>query len=114
MDIQKHLTRQIKFSKKNFGPANAEGRNAGVIDHIRKELKEIEAAPTDLEEWIDIIILGLDGAWRCANVNYPKDKPEDLAAKVLSMLDMKQRKNEKRTWPDWKTAEPGKAIEHLK
>jgi hypothetical protein len=35
------------------------------IKHIKKELDdEIAHDPLDLGEWIDVIILGLDGAWR--------------------------------------------------
>lgn len=109
-DLIKHLERQIKFSKKNFGPAKGID---GVVDHIKKELKEIEAAPDDLEEWIDIIILGLDGAWRCVATNDSRAKPEDMSRAIVSMLEFKQRKNEKRKWPDWRTAEPGKAIQHI-
>ncbi len=37
-----HLERQRRFSERTFGPGS---RAAGVIDHIRKELREIEEAP---------------------------------------------------------------------
>ncbi|HHJ1578118.1 dATP/dGTP pyrophosphohydrolase domain-containing protein [Pseudomonas aeruginosa] len=56
-----HLERQRRFSERTFGPGS---RAAGVVDHIRKELREIEEAPGDLAEWIDVVILALDGAWR--------------------------------------------------
>jgi len=39
-------------------------RTKGVIDHLRKELDEVEKEPTDLLEWIDLVLLALDGAWR--------------------------------------------------
>jgi hypothetical protein len=29
-------------------------------------------------------------------------------------LKAKQTKNENREWPDWRTAAPGKAIEHIR
>ncbi len=95
------IDRQTKFSLKVFGPGP---RDAGLIDHIKKELKEIEQAPGDLEEWIDVIILALDGAWRNGYTSH----------EILDALNAKQTKNEKRQWPDWKTAEPGKAIEHIR
>ena len=101
MDLIKHLRRQMEFSQKTFGPGN---RTKGVIDHIRKELREIEADHQDLEEWIDVIILACDGAWR-AGYN-----PEQIA----TALDAKLSKNEKRDWPDWRTADPDKAIEHVR
>jgi hypothetical protein len=113
-DLNKHLTRQIKFSKKTFGPATR-GKGKGVIDHIHEELEEIETSEyADLEEWTDVIILALDGAWRCAARAYPNEKEDALAGMVTSMLDFKQRKNEKRDWPDWRTQDPDKAIGHIK
>lgn len=100
-DLVSHLQRQIIFSTKTFGPGQ---RTEGVLDHIRKELIEIEEAPDDLEEWIDVVMLALDGAWRAGY------SPEAIAAQLMA----KQEKNERRQWPDWRTAEPGKAIEHLR
>lgn len=101
MDLIEHLHRQRDFSERTFGPGQL---TEGVLDHIRKELREIEEAPTDLEEWIDVVMLALDGAWRAGYT------PEQIAAQ----LEEKQKKNEGRTWPDWRTAEPGKAIEHVR
>lgn len=98
-DLIQHLHRQREFSEQTFGPG---ARTAGVIDHIRKELCEIEAAPADIGEWIDVVLLALDGAWRSGA------SPEAIAAALL----MKQTRNEARTWPDWRTADPTKAIEH--
>lgn len=100
-DLVAHLHRQKAFSEKTFGPGT---RTKGVCDHIRKELTEIEADPTDLMEWIDIILLGMDGAWRSGA------SPEEIAA----ALDAKLTRNESRTWPDWRTADPDKAIEHVR
>lgn len=100
-DFRKHLSRQQEWSCKTFGPGE---RGLGIVDHIRKELLEIEARPFDLEEWIDVVILALDGAWRIGAT------PDQ----IISALVNKQTKNERRIWPDWHTAEPGKAIEHIK
>lgn len=98
-DLIAHLHRQRKFSEATFGPGT---RTKGVIDHIRKELGEIEADPNDVSEWTDVILLALDGAWRAGFA------PEEIAKAV----DAKQTKNEGRTWPDWRTASPDHAIEH--
>lgn len=98
-DMLAHLQRQREWSGRTFGPGP---RTAGVIDHIRKELREIEADPTDLSEWIDVVILALDGAWRAGGT------PEQIIAALVA----KQTKNEGRTWPDWRTVSPDKAIEH--
>lgn len=101
MNLIGHLYRQREFSLRTFGPGP---RTEGVCDHIRKELKEIEAKPDDLSEWADVVLLALDGAWRAGY------SPEEIA----NAIQAKQAKNEARKWPDWRTAEPGKAIEHIK
>ncbi|MCB1476596.1 MAG: DUF550 domain-containing protein [Rhodobiaceae bacterium] len=100
-DLAAHLRRQIRFSIGTFGPGL---RTKGVCDHIRKELAEIEQAPTDLEEWVDAIILSLDGAWRTGAT----------AEQICIAIEAKLSKNEKREWPDWRTADPDKAIEHVR
>ena len=100
-DLITHLHRQIAFSERTFGPGE---RTVGVVDHIAKELVEVVDGGGDLEEWVDVIILALDGAWRSGHT------PEQIAAAIVA----KQTKNESRTWPDWRTAEPGKAIEHVR
>ena len=98
-DFAAHLQRQREWSERTFGPGP---RAAGVVDHIRKELREIEADPTDASEWADVVILGLDGFWRAGYT------PEQIIAALVA----KQTKNEARTWPDWRTAPIDKAIEH--
>ncbi len=102
-DLVQHLHRQIEFSERTFGPGD---RVAGVCDHICKELVEVQSdaaagVPT-LSEWVDVIILAFDGAWRSGAT------PEQIVAAIAA----KQAKNEGRKWPDWRTAEAGKAIEH--
>jgi hypothetical protein len=98
-DLVAHLKRQRAFSEKTFGPG---ARTAGVVDHIRKELKEIEADPSDIMEWVDVVILAFDGAWRAGWE----------AEKIVEAIVAKQTKNEGRVWPDWRTAPVDKAIEH--
>lgn len=98
-DMLAHLRRQREWSEKTFGPGD---RAKGIVDHIRKELCEIEAAPKDCSEWMDVVILALDGAWRAGF------SPQE----VIDQLVGKQAKNEKRIWPDWRTMPIDKAIEH--
>lgn len=100
-DLVRHLHRQRDFSYRTFGPGP---RVKGVIEHIRKELIEIEAAPLELEEWVDVILLALDGAWRAGYT------PEAIADGIES----KQARNEARAWPDWRTQSPDRAIEHVR
>ena len=99
--LAKHLARQAAFSERTFGPGL---RTRSVCDHIRKELLEIEKDPSDVKEWIDVIILGLDGAWRTGAT------PEQ----IIDEIQRTQWKNEGRVWPDWRTADTSKAIEHVR
>ena len=95
------IIRQRRFSQKAFGPGY---RTRSIVTHIRKELVEVLEAPDDLDEWIDVIILGLDGAWRTGAT------PAD----ILVTLQRKQEKNERRRWPDWRMIGQDKPIEHIK
>lgn len=76
-DLVAHLERQRAFSVRTFGPG---ARTAGVLDHIRKELREIEAEPADLSEWIDVVLLAFDGAWRAGH------EPAAIAAALVALL----------------------------
>lgn len=95
------ISAQILFSLNTFGPGD---RTKGVVDHIRKELHEIESDPSDFTEWIDVLILAIDGAWRVGL------SPQNIIDLYFSKMDV----NRNRTWPDWRTAEPDKAIEHVR
>jgi hypothetical protein len=99
-DFHNFLQREKRFSEETFGPGP---RAKQVVDHIRKELIEIEAEPEDLEEWIDVVLLALDGAWRSG---YSPDA-------IIHALEAKLSKNKNRVWPDWRTVDPEKAIEHI-
>lgn len=107
-ELADHLQRQRDWSFDTFGPppdGKPGDRNiAGTLDHLKKELTEVEQNPVDVEEWIDIVILAFDGALRMGWT------PGEIAA----ALALKQHKNEMRQWPDWRTAAPGKAIEHVR
>ncbi len=96
-----HLKHQKDWSEKTFGPGS---RTKGVLDHIRKELVEIENDPTDISEWVDVIILAFDGAWRAGWE----------AEEIVQAIRDKQAKNERRDWPDWRTMPPDSAIEHVR
>jgi hypothetical protein len=104
IDLIEQLTRQKEFSLRTFGPGDSRERFAGLREHIEKELRELESAPYDLEEWIDIILLALDGAWRTGA----------SPAEIIAMLQYKQRKNEERKWPRWQDVSFERAMEHIK
>lgn len=100
-DLVAHIRRQAAFSERTFGPGP---RLEGVIDHITRELLEVRDSGGALAEWVDVIILGLDGAWRSGA----------SAEQIAQAIAGKQARNESRTWPDWRSAAPGKAIEHVR
>lgn len=99
-----YIRRHLEWGHATFGtPADGRGPK-GPLDHLGKELREIEQDPHDLKEWVDAIILSIDGFLRAGG----------KATMVLPMLFEKQAKNAERNWPDWKTADPDKAIEHIR
>lgn len=105
MNLIRHIMRQRQWSRKTFGTPQKHGdRTKGILDHIRKELQEIEQDPKDLSEWIDVVILALDGAWRNGHT------PEAIA----QALHDKQVVNEAREWPPLSEQQTGRAIEHMR
>ena len=150
VNLHEHLSAQIAFSQDTFGPG---ARKEGVVDHIRKELVEVE---TDPNEWVDVAILALDGFWRSRfDVTGSVEDILQLAEKhavdpdgddcnfkeawamlqgnpsnpwywflcyrgamkanpAISLHDLMAKIviNKLRVWPDWRTADLGKAIEH--
>ena len=98
-DLFDHLKRQWAWSLKTFGPVR---RTLGVTRHIEKEIAEIREKPEDLSEWVDVIILAMDGYWRHGG------KPEEL----LMHMQAKQDKNFARQWPS-PTSED-EAVEHVR
>lgn len=107
------LLAQMFFSSEIFGPMGERGVQ-GNIDHIRKELAEIEAKPGDLSEWIDVVLLALDGAMR-AHVCFNQDATIDAAhTAVEKELRRKLAENMQRDWPDWREVPVGTAVEHVR
>lgn len=84
--LSEYVKQQREWSQATFGAGR---RTIGLSKHIAKELAEIQADPGDVREWIDVMILAIDGYWRHGG------KPEELA----EMLIAKQRVNIERAWP---------------
>lgn len=85
-ELAEFLRAQMAWSRKTFGPGL---RTIGILRHIEKELREISDAPTDQMEWIDAMLLAMDGYWRAGG------EPEML----LTLMRQKQRRNFAREWP---------------
>lgn len=64
MDLEKYIADHVAWSAPTFG----DGRHTqSLVAHIQKELFEILIAPTDAMEWVDVIILAIDGATRAGH-----------------------------------------------
>lgn len=98
-DLLAFLRDQCEWSTATFGPNYDHKR---ITAHIRKELDEIEEDPTDTVEWIDVVMMGLDGAWRSGAT------PEQIIETLVGKMAI----NQQRVWPDWRTADPDQALEH--
>lgn len=95
------LERQREWSTRSFGPHR---RTEGILRHIAKECDEVRAEPESLEEWVDIAILALDGAWRAGH------EPQA----VIDWLVAKQEENFTRSYPDWRILTEDDPIEHIR
>lgn len=93
------LITQIDWSRRTFGEGK---RTAGITAHIAKELDEIRADPSDLTEWIDVIILAMDGYWRHGG----------MPANLLEDIRRKQAINLARRYP--KPTTQDEPVEHIR
>lgn len=59
--LREYIQRHIEWSRETFGEG---GQANKICNHIERELDEIRDNPSDLYEWVDVIILAIDGAWR--------------------------------------------------
>lgn len=98
---ERHIEAQRAWSLRTFGPGR---RTKGITEHIVKELIEVAENPDSVDEWVDLIILALDGAWRTGAT------PD----RIIRAVKDKQRENERRTWPDWREGSEDHAIEHVR
>lgn len=115
MDLKQHLIRQMAFSKATYGPGP---RTNGVLDHLSKEIEEVRESNGSAAEWVDLVILSLDGLTRqlsfCNEQTHRIAKSADIAQSACDMIVGKQDRNENRDWPDWRTMSADKAIEHVR
>lgn len=110
-DLEAHLVRQMAFSRATFGPG---ARTKGVCDHIRKELEEIEESEGSPGEWVDAVILSLDGLTRSLRKIFPDATPEYISRRAVDYIIGKQGHNEARDWPDWRKFTEDQAIKHIR
>lgn len=84
---RKELIEFIQEHRRWALPIFGEGlRTKSITNHIRKELGEIETEPFFLEEWVDVLILALEGAWRTGATE------EEIVAALWSKLRIIQKR----------------------
>lgn len=96
--IADYVARQREWSFDIFGPG---ARLGGLTKHIAKELQEILERPNEVMEWVDVVILALDGAWRAGYT--PKQ--------IQDAMERKQQINFKRRWPTPESED--EPVEHI-
>jgi len=69
------------------------------------KLTSAEQIIADLEEWVDQIILSIDGAWRNTGAS-----PHDIVMAIKAKL----AKIKRRSYPDWRTVGQDSPIEHIR
>lgn len=99
MTLAEYVEAHKIWSERTFGDGS---RHMGITKHLEKEIVEIRENPTDLMEWIDVMILAIDGYWRAGG------EPHDL----LPMLCAKQKRNFNRQWPA--TTSQDEPVEHVR
>lgn len=96
-DIVAYMKAHLEWSLKTFGTGH---RTEGLLRHIEKEIAEVRSDPLNVFEWVDIVILSLDGALRAGA------SPE----MIRDALWAKQRVNMNRVYPKVAQDEPSEHV----
>lgn len=104
--MPKILDEQVltEFKEWNFNTYGPGERLTGTIEHIKNELEEIEKEPHDLVEWVDVMMLAINGALRHGH------EPQAIIDAFHKKFDI----NKKRKWKDWREVPEGEPITHIK
>lgn len=101
MHFKEFVMAQKDFSSRTFGPGQ---RLIGNLEHAKKEIEEIRESSGSLDEWIDLILIGIDGAWRTGAT------PDGIEDALIDKMIL----NRERQWPDWAGYSQDEAIEHIR
>lgn len=99
--IAKLCNEHFKWSDETFGDSTNHSA-IGTLKHLAKEVQEIIADPSDIEEWADAGLLWLDGGRRAGH----------SVEELLDAMYAKLQKNKLRTWS--KPSSPDESIEHIR
>lgn len=118
MDLEDFIARKIAHSRAAFGSKQS---FTGVLDHLKKEIAEVESAIAQdkdfseiADEFVDCLFLSLEGVWRTIAAS-PLVNPmytDDIASIVAQKIRDKLNINEAREWPDYRKLSPDVAREH--
>lgn len=86
-----------QWQEKQFPDAT----HVGALNHLKKECKELDKDPDDLEEWADAFFMVLQGGRKAAG----------SLDRFMAEVSLKLQKNEARTWAPM--AEDG-TVEHVR
>ena len=89
MKFEKFIKKYGEFSDSAFGEGP---RTTGIIEHLKREIVELEQNPLDQLEWVDIMFLSIDGIRRLGYT------PEQ----IVDFMEEKFAINKSRTWSDVK------------
>ena len=109
-EFQNMMANAHNWSLNTFGPGP---RMEGVLDHIAKESEEVALSGGSGDEWIDLVILSIDGFLREKTQRWGLSR-HDAVAELLRMWAEKTEINMARDWPDFRTMDPNKAVEHVR
>lgn len=79
------LIDQKEWSERTFGPIRSDPKHDEILAHILLEVEEVRANKSDPKEWIDIVLLGFEGALR--TVSKPRQVADALNQKQLINFD---------------------------
>ena len=110
-DFENWFCRRDEWSMATFGPSRG---FEGALDHLKKEVTEIEKSPYDTEEWIDALFLVTDGLCRMLRAANPDLTGADAFEIMMEVANRKLDKNMRREWPSVSEQIRGKAVEHVR
>lgn len=100
-DLIKALKRQFEFSQRVFG---AGPKTEQILRHISRQSVDTIARGNPTEEWVDIMILAMDGALRSGSTPY----------EIAGLLEYKMTVNEAREWPKLEDQVMDEPVHHIK
>lgn len=99
--LEFYIASHKAWSFRTFGPPK-ETDAVKLCTHIAKEISEVLAKPNDVMEWVDIIILAIDGALRTGH------SPREIAEALVKKLNI----NISRQWTI--PSDPTQPNEHVR